>query len=302
MVTELENDFKLKFEGDLNEVDASTLGYSLLNITTLVQEVNQDAAPDRKIEIKVKANQPGSFLVHLGLEPAASNALLDWMSPEGVALAGGAALLILKIVVELFKLRKELKGEKPKEVIQREDEYEIRTGDNASIIVDKRTYNSYFNNPKINEALSKTFKTLEADPSITAFEITDVQESPLFEADREDFRGMALSTSVPQAQTKSIVEETQVYIVKPSFERSLKWDVVYRGIRTPVAMKDEGFLNRIDSGEKFAKGDILAVDMRIEQVLDPSIGTYVNKAYEIIRVREHIPRPEQSQLFKEGHE
>ncbi len=297
MSTNIQNEFKLKFDGELNEVDASTLGYSLLNITTLIQEVNQELATGQKIEIKVKAHQPGSFLVVIGLDPAQSTALLDFVTPDTIQIAAAAGAGIIGVVTALFGLRKKLKGEPPKEVIQKGDEIEIKAGDGNTIIVDKRTYNTYFNNPKVNEALSKTFKALENDPYITGFEITDYQEVPMFEVRRDEFHAMALTSSVPQAQTKSIKQKVGLYIVKPSFERNLKWDVVFAGNRIPVSMEDEGFLNRIDRGERFGKGDVLEVELQIDQVLDPNINTYINKAYRIISVLEHSPKPEQSNLF-----
>lgn len=48
-------------------------------------------------------------------------------------------------------------------------------------------------------------------------------------------------------------------------------------------MRDGDFQFRIERGERFAKGDILSVDLKVHQKLDPSLGTYVNKSYEIIR-------------------
>jgi hypothetical protein len=297
MSTEFQNEFKLKFDGELNEVDASTLGYSLLNVTTLIQEVNQELGTVQKIEIKVKATQPGSFLVHLALDPIQAQTLLEYLTPNTVELVAATAVGIIGTVTALFGLRKRLKGEPPKEVVQKGDEVEIEARDGNIIIIDKRTYNAYFNNPKVNEALSKTFKTLESDPHIEGFEITDSNEVPLFEARREDFRPMALTSSVPQAQTKSIREQASLYIVKPSFERNLKWDVVFAGNRIPASMEDEAFLNRIDKGERFAKGDVLEVELQIDQVLDPNINTYINKSYRIIGVIKHTPRTEQGDLF-----
>jgi hypothetical protein len=298
--TEPQGEFKLKFDGELNEVDASTLGHSLLNVTTLIQEVNQEVGAGQKIEIKVKANQPGSFLVHIALDVGQAAPLMDYLTPDNIKIASAAVAGIITVVTGLFGLRKKLKGEPPKEVIQRGDDVQITAGDGATVIVDKRTYNTYFNNPKVNETLSKTFKTLESDPHITGFEITDTNEVPMFEAKREEFRPMALTSSVPQAQTKAIRQPASLYIVKPSFERNLKWDVVYAGNRIAAAMSDEGFLARIDKGEMFAKGDVLEVELQIDQALDPNINTYINKGYQIIKVNTHVPRTEQSNLDFEG--
>lgn len=296
-MAENETDFKLKFDGRLNEVDASTLGYSLVNITTIIREISEETAAGR-IDIKVKSTAPGSFLVHLALGPLALP-LADPLFQANLIQAGEAGLVILKTLTELFKLRKALKGDPPKEIIpSKEDNVEVKTGDNSTVIIDKRTFNTYFAHPIVNEALAKTFKALESDPSIEGFEITDAQEHSLFEATREDFPGMALTTSVPQTESRDVVERTHVYIVKPSFDPKLKWDVLYKGNRIPVWMRDRDFQGRIEGGERFAKGDILAVDLKIHQKLDTALGAYVNKSYEIVRVNEHIPRQEQNKLFE----
>lgn len=291
-----QSEFKLKFGGEINQVDASTLGYSLLNITNLVQEINEELGTGQKIEIKVKAHAPGSFLVHLALDGGQLTPLMDVLTPDNIKLAAQAVSAIIGTLGALFGLRKVLKGEPPKEVSQKDEVVQIQSNSGNTVIIDQRTYNAYFNNPKVNEALSKTFKTLESDPSITEFEITDEKERPIIEIEREEFRALALSSSVPQAQTQSIIKRASLYIVKPSFERTLKWDVVYAGDRIPVSMKDEAFLNRIDRGERFAKGDVLEVELQIDQVLDHNIGTYINKSYHVNKVVEHIPRPEQQSL------
>jgi hypothetical protein len=100
---------------------------------------------------------------------------------------------------------------------------------------------------------------------------------------------MSLNTSVPQPEQRKILENVSVYEVKPSFNRKLKWEVLYHGLRIPVKVKDARFLDRVESGEKFAKGDALIVTLRIEQRLDKQMRTYINKTYEIVEVKQHVP-------------
>lgn len=286
-----DNDFKLKFQGRLNEVDASTLGYSLVNVTTILREINQEIGTSR-IDIKVKSTAPGSFIVHLALE-----ALNDPIFQANLVQAGSVGLTILKTFTDLLKLRKLLKGERPKATTQKDDEIHITTGDNSTVSIDKRTYTLYFKHPVVNEALAKAFKTLESDPSIEGFEVIDAKEQPLFEAGRDDFPSMASTASVPQVEERDTPEDAQVYIVKPSFDPKLKWEVLYKGIRISVWMRDKEFQERIERGERFGKGDRLIVFLKIHQKLDPSLQAYVNKSYEILMVREHIPRLEQKRLW-----
>ena len=216
------------------------------------------------------------------------------ITAESLKLAGAGLGLIITTLSGVFTIRKLLKGEPPKEVINQDDEsVTVRARDGNTIVIDKRVYNAYFGNPKISDALSKTFKTLDADPSVTAFEILKDKE-PLFEADRKDFSSMALKGDMPLPEARSIVQNSMVHVVKPSFERGLKWDVVISGIRTSVAMKDEGFLTQVDEGrERFGKGDVLDVQLQIDQIYDPNVGAYLNKSYQVNKVNAHIPRAEQ---------
>jgi hypothetical protein len=300
-----QNEFKLKFKGKLNEVDASTLGYSLVNVTSLLQEVNNELGEGQKIEIKVKATEPGSFLVHLTLDASqVVPPLMEHLTAENVMAAAKAVGAIIGTLSALIGLRKVLKGDPPKEITQKEDVVQIQNNSgNTTIITDQRTYNIYFNNPKVNEALSKTFKALESDPNIEGFAVTDEKEVPVVEVEREEFHPMALTSSVPQAQTRSITQRASLYIVKPSFERGLTWNVVYGGVRVSVTMEDERFLAAIDEGFRLGKGDTLEVELKIDQVLDRNIGTYINKLpYHVLRVTDLIPRPEQTPLFQQGIE
>lgn len=61
------NDFKIKFEGQYHQVDTNVLISSLIHTTTVVQEVNRYLNSGKKIDIKVKALEKGSFLCHIEL-------------------------------------------------------------------------------------------------------------------------------------------------------------------------------------------------------------------------------------------
>jgi hypothetical protein len=292
MASKIEQDFKIKFNGEPNSIDAETLGHSLVNITSIIKEVNDGLKIGAPIEIKVKAHGEGSFVVHLALLPAEIGQLL---TPEVLKTAGAGIGVIITTLAGVFKIRKLLKGKPPKEIQQGANGITI-IGDNARLIVDRSTYETYFGNPKVSEALSKTFKTLESDPQVAGFEILDEQEQPLFDAMREDFSPMALKGDLPLPETRAIVQGAYLHIVKPSFERGLKWEIVFNGNRISVAMNDEAFLESIDKGERFAQGDGLDVVLGIEQVFDPNIRTYLNKSYRVEKVIRHIPRTVQARL------
>jgi hypothetical protein len=299
MSTEGQNEYKLKFDGEANQLNAATLGYSLLNFVEIVEQANLELETGKQIEIKVKAHEPGSFLVHFALQTGDIDSLWKLLAPDNLKIAGAMIPALIAIVTSLFKLRKHLKGEPPKEVQPQNNEILLQNSNGNKIAIDKKVYNLYFNNDKVKTALSETFKTLDADKAVTGFEITDDQEQPLFQASREEFAAMAIPPSeLPELTRTQPVADAILSIIKPSFERGLKWEVVYLGNKIFVAMKDEAFLTRVDNGEEsFAKGDVLEVEMHIEQVFDTALNTYINKAHEVVLVKHHRPRARQVGLL-----
>ena len=85
-------------------------------------------------------------------------------------------------------------------------------------------------------------------------------------------------------------------IVRLSFDKSQKWEFYYDGNKITAKINDVDFLLKIDSGETFAKGDSLEVELEILQEFDQTVNTYVNKSYKINRIIRHIPRPPQGKL------
>jgi len=68
---------------------------------------------------------------------------------------------------------------------------------------------------------------------------------------------------------------------------------IYNKITAKIS---EDFFAKIDSGEKFAKGDSLEAEFEIRQEFDLAANTYINKGYKITKIINHIPRVEQSVL------
>lgn len=57
------------------------------------------------------------------------------------------------------------------------------------------------------------------------------------------------------------------------------------------------FLNVLYSGESFAKGDRLRVELNICKMLDKTVNVYVIESYTVTKILEHIQRPEAPNLF-----
>ena len=140
---------------------------------------------------------------------------------------------------------------------------------------------------KINDALSQNFDIIDQDPAISAFEITNDKEQAYVRVERSDFKDLSQKTEIIDENKKTIIENTRLHIVRLSFEESLKWDFYYRGNKISAKILDPKFQILIDNGESFAKGDVLEVELQINQIFDNSVNTYINKSYHINRIIQH---------------
>ena len=62
-----ENDFKIVFDSNKHEVDVETLIGCLMHTSNIIQEVNRSLQTEKKIEVKIKALEKGSFEIHVEL-------------------------------------------------------------------------------------------------------------------------------------------------------------------------------------------------------------------------------------------
>lgn len=189
--------------------------------------------------------------------------------------------------------KKFLKGKKAKSKEQQEGKTEITNAEGQKLIIENAVFNIYENSPVVQDALSQNFDALNNDPSITAYEITDRNEKPLIHIEREEFSGMAQKGEHITENERRITEAATLNIVRLSFEENLKWDFYYRGNKISAKIADPLFYELIDKGEAFAKGDILEVELQINQRFEESVNTFINKSYQINKIIRHISRNEQ---------
>jgi hypothetical protein len=291
------NNFKIKFDGQAHQVDAQVLISSLIHTTTIIQELNKYLDSGKKIEIKVKALEKGSFLIHLELLETTFDALKNIFTKENIIVVSS----IIGGLVGLIQIKKHLKGKPPKEIKNEDSRAIIVNGDNNQISIDSNIYQIYENNTVINDALSQNFDTIDQDPAISAFEITDKKEKPYVRVERSDFKDLSQKTEIIDENKKIIIENTRLYIVRLSFEEGLKWDFYYRGNKISAKIADPNFQELIDNGESFAKGDVLEVELQINQIFEKSVNTYINKSYQINRIIQYHNRDKEQKINFENN-
>lgn len=137
-------EYQLHFGGD-NELDATTLGNVLLNTVVLTEEANKESGIGQPLEIKVKSNRKGSFIVDLTfLAKNSADALIPLITAENIKIVKTTIESIAKLVGGVLSFRKQIKDETPVKIENKGDEVVITTGNHNVIHVTKPVYNLYF--------------------------------------------------------------------------------------------------------------------------------------------------------------
>ncbi|CAN5548449.1 hypothetical protein BH09BAC4_BH09BAC4_23980 [soil metagenome] len=292
---ELRDNFQIRFEGDKNQIDANTFVNYLIHFNTIVQEINRELEPDRKITVKINALSEGSFIVDIELLSVLEQ--IKQLFSEGTV---GYLAEIFGVYQGIIFLKERLAGKKPKEVTKEGNTVIIVLEDGATLQINRESYALYSNSSTINQALSKQFETLEQDPEIEGVQIIGRNEEPIVNVIREEFPVLASSNDVPDSGATNEVRDNAILnIIKLSFDPKLKSDFYYHGIKITAQIKDKAFYDLVDKGEQFAKGDSLEVRIQVNRVFDQSVDTDVIKGYEILEVIRHHPRGDRNQLVIE---
>jgi hypothetical protein len=287
---EEQSEFILKFDGRPNAISASTFLESLSGITSVLQEANRQLGNGDQLDIKIKAPEPGSFLVHLIIDPATTAQVANLF-----AIGGGA----LGALVSSIKIWKFLRGKQPKRIEPTEGNKVTIENDLGKVIIeDQKIANFVINNSTVTFNLSRTFGALDGDANVTGLELLDRdQKKKLVTVPRDDFPSLAVAPPPTQDEKRDITVRTRVTIIKPSFDAKLRWEIVYSGNRIGATVSDPVFNATVDHGAAFRKGDALDVSLRIRQEYDSALKAFLNKSYDIATVHAHIPGATQTDLF-----
>jgi hypothetical protein len=295
------NSFKLKLDGQQHQIDANILISSLIHTTTIIQEINKFLDSGKKIDIKVKAPEKGSFLVSIALLESSMEALKNLFTKENIQITAS----LVTIFVGVITVKQFFKGKKPKHV-EKNESYTTITNQNGDVItIDSLTFNIYEKSTVVKDALSQNFEAIDNDPSITGFEVTDGQGKTMVRVDKSEFHDMAFKSEEILENERIVTKAATLHIVRLSFEDFLKWEFYYRGNRIAAKIKDPDFQKTVDKGEPFSKGDTLEVELQVTQKWDESVNTFINKSYQVNKIIRHILRNRQQKFefeVEEAHE
>ncbi|MDX5435689.1 MAG: hypothetical protein LPK03_00740, partial [Pontibacter sp.] len=186
--------------------------------------------------------------------------------------------------------------------IEEDGKVKVEREDGRQMIIhNSGVLNIYNSNTTIPQSFAQTFGTLNNNPSVNGFEVRDSANKPLVTVDREYFEELSHFTVEQEAEQTNIVydDRARLSVTKISFETTsrTRWDFKYKGQKISATISDSSFIQQVKEGlQRFGNGDMLEVDLEIQQVYEPSVKSFINKVYNIIKVHTHIPRVDQQSI------
>ena len=197
---------------------------------------------------------------------------------------------LLGVLKEAFALWKHLQGSPPATVTQSGQHVTVTNNAGQIIQVQTDTLNLVFSE-KGADAAGRFIRDAISQAGVTGLEVAS-KGAPLAEVDQAE-----AAYFVPVAK-ESVVSENLVtmalILVAPVFQDGNKWRFSDGSASFSAAIEDDAFLARVNNGERFGKGDVLTVELRITQTRTAS---KISADRVVQRVIEHREAAQQQQLL-----
>ncbi len=225
----------------------------------------------------------GSFFTDIVFSVAGPAAtLFSAMSPKD----------FLDIIKQAFELWKHLKGSAPSSVTHDTTTQSVHVTNNSGQILQVKTDAlTLVFNEKASESAQHFVRDALAREGMDRVEIGS-EDGAIADAS-QDQAGFFVSVKPSETVADTTIRMALV-IEAPVFKDDLKWRFFDGSTTFLAAIEDKGFLAQVDAGERFGKGDVLMVDMRIVQERS---GMKISVERSIVKVVEHRYGQEQSKLF-----
>lgn len=216
------------------------------------------------------------------------------------SVAGPAATLFsaispkdfLDVIKQAFELWKHLRGAAPANITHDTTNQTVKvTNNNGQILQVKiESLNLVFNDKAVESAQHFVHDALSKE-GMDKVEI-GAESGAIAEA-AQDQAGYFISVRPSETVADNTIRMALV-IEAPVFKDDLKWRFSDGSNSFHAGIEDKDFLARVDAGERFGKGDVLTVDLRIVQERS---GLKISMDRSVVKVVEHRTGLEQTKLF-----
>lgn len=303
------SNFVIKFDGE-SEIDAETLSSVLHNVIEILKGIAYEIDQEAYVKLKINTTKKGSFEVDLATI-ASYIPKLFW----GGALTAGGVLTIASLCTRSFKdildIKKHLQGDKPKKVEQNDDVLIVTnsSGKELSLSTKESKADVYFQNAKFDNCVVNIFNKLNTDSGRTDFHMHQEGQEQIT-IKKEEYTGMSIPVMKESDDSISTVQEqtnANVFVKKPDFRGTSKWELMFLGKSIKAEIKDVEWLEKVHTGEisGFGAKVTIPVEMLIEYDVDKNNDAIPNThRYTILKVtgnivpaKPPIKQPENADIF-----
>lgn len=269
---------------DDGSMDVYSAATNMVAFSDYVVTATKQLYGDVEVKAEVRAFQRGSFETDLLFHVAgtAATVLAATPDPKGV----------LDAVKESFNLFKFLRGEPPQKVENVDQSNNVTvTNVNGNVTVVQTESLRLVLDEKVGRAVAQFVGDALSKPGVAQVEISSEGERIAFATNNESRFFHPITGEAP------IVEQVMTMgltIQEPSFKDGTghKWTMWDGDASLQYAMEDPTFVERIDNGEPFRKGDVLICDVRFTQT---RLGSKLKITRTILWVHDHKPSTDQGE-------
>ena len=274
--------FTLSFDGE-NEIGAGLLGIALSNTAYVMDEIIKDDPGIEKHKLTVSAFKKGSFVVDF-------TCLLFFASQASGISTLSDVLAVVNSFKGVLEIKKLLKGERPKEVIDREDgTIDVFAPNGSELHGIPGGTKVFFHNPKIDQKMTELAEAVRLHNPSGGFSLESGDDRAYF--DSEDVQDIAIPMQSTEFAPSERYQTSRVRlpIRKPDLLGNASWtfQFVQRDISAKIV--DQEFIKQVNAGRiGIAAGDKLDVDLTIKTNYSGD-GVPLSESYAIDKVYGHVP-------------
>lgn len=273
---------------DTHEMDVRELAPALIAIADIFDYIGEEMLGGRgSVQVRVRGSfQTGSFAVDLLLVQKLATQLMNFLTSKPMQ-STEALTSLVNLFYEFIRFFRHRRGREVLRFERRKNQYIAVFKDGTEIEVEETIVRLLQNQAAI-DALRRAAAPLEREGiELVAFGTDrDVQEMI-----NKDDASYIVPIDTPEEILIDEERKLALSLLSVVFKEDNKWRMSDGKTPLFVAMEDPAFLERMDKGEAFAKGDLLIGRVRIRQV---QRDNRLHTGYSMVEVLEHRHSPEQT--------
>jgi len=275
----------LHFETKEPSLRASTLAGVLAGLAESVAVANERVNLGHTARLQVVALEPGSFRVTLEVCHQSRFNLFSSNDVRAVVLS------IIAAAIYEFAC-----APRPDQLVRLEDgAVSIQTSE-VQVVIPAETAQILCDleaEPRFASGIHQTMGAIAEDPDVEALRLEEDVPSP--EDQPPDIPRSSIIAAIADRESdwepRSRYVEATLRIVKAVLESGRrKWEFVWMGKSISAPISDATFHQRFEAHVvTIAPGDVLEVEMRIDERVNSRTGESVIRKYDVLRVLKHVP-------------